>query len=199
MTNFHNVSLPKYVAIFAVGSSEFSTSTAVSMSGREVRSMDTEIPRRRYSLKNCCLSLGQFESFYSFFQARAGQRFSFRLRDHFDYKVEKHIIGVGDGATNEFQLYKTYDDNVSSYTRIITKPVTDSVGLWHIDQVLEIESVDDVTGKVRLSEAPAEGVEICASFIFDVPVRFATDSIKYSLGIDGSIMVEEVELIEVYE
>ena len=87
--SFHNVNLPKYIEIFAVGSSEFSTSLAVSMSGREIRNSDTQTPRRRYVLKDCRLSLSQFESFNSFFKARAGMRFAFRLRDHFDYKVEK--------------------------------------------------------------------------------------------------------------
>ena len=59
--NFHNVNLPKYVEIFAVGSSEFSTSLAVTKSGREARSSDTYIPRRRYTLRDCRLSQAQFE------------------------------------------------------------------------------------------------------------------------------------------
>lgn len=197
--NFHNVSLPKCAAIFAVGCSEFFTSTAISMSGREMRNSDTQKPKRRYSLQNCCLSLQQFEAFYSFFQARAGQRFSFRLRDHFDYKVERQIIGVGDGVNTEFQLCKTYDDELLAYVRTITKPVRGSVSLWHIDQELEVESMDENSGKVSLSEPPGEGVEVSASFVFDVPVRFAADAIRYSLGADGSIIVEDVELIEVYE
>ncbi len=139
------------------------------------------------------------KNFIAFFKQGAGQRFSFRLRDHFDYKVERQTIGVADGVNTEFQLYKTYDDTVSSYVRTITKPVRGSVSLWHIDQELEIESVDENSGKIRLSEAPGEGVAICASFLFDVPVRFAADAIRYSLGVDGSIMVEDVELIEVHE
>ncbi len=81
--NFHNVSLPKCAAIFAVGCSEFFTSTAVSMSGREMRNSDTQIPKRRYSLKNCCLSLQQFEEFYSFFQARGWAAFFFSLTRSF--------------------------------------------------------------------------------------------------------------------
>jgi uncharacterized protein (TIGR02217 family) len=197
--NFHNVRLPAFVSIFAVGTSEFATSVVVSMSGRETRNMDTQIPRRRYRLENCALSKKEFELFYSFFQARGGQRFSFRMRDHFDCKTDKHAIGVGDGENTEFQLYKIYEDDIAPYQRLITKPVVDSVEVWHVDQMLAAESIDENSGIVTLQEAPDEGVEICASFEFDVPVRFATDFIKYSLRPDGSIGLDDVELIEVYE
>ena len=197
--NFHNVRLPNCVAIFAVGTSEFSTSVVSAMSGREARSMDTQIPRRRYRLENCVLSIKEFELFYSFFQARGGQRFSFRMRDHFDYKTEKHLIGVGDAENTDFQLFKTYEDDITPYQRVISKPVADSVEIWHIDQMLAIESIDENSGVIKLQAAPDEGVEICASFEFDVPVRFATDFIKYSLRSDGSVGLEDVELIEVYE
>lgn len=197
--SFHNVRLPVFASIFAVGTSEFSTSVVVSMSGRETRSMDTQIPRRRYRLQNCVLSMQEFEVFYSFFQARGGQRFSFRMRDHFDYRADKCVIGVGDGENIEFQLYKTYEDDIASYQRAITKPVIDSVEIWHIDQPLVIESIDENSGVVRLQDAPDEGAEICASFEFDVPVRFGADFIKYSLCSDGSVGLEDVELIEVNE
>ena len=85
--NFHNVNLPKYIEIFAVGVSEFTTSCVTSMSGREARSSDSKIARRRYLLKGCRLSQLQFDAFNSFFIARAGKRFSFRLKDYFDFTV----------------------------------------------------------------------------------------------------------------
>lgn len=197
--SFHDVRLPQYIEIFAIGRSEFSTSTAVSMSGREVRNSDSQIAKRRYSLNNCCLSADQFEVFNSFFQARAGQRFSFRLRDHFDYRVEKQIIAIGDGVSSEFQLQKTYEDAVSPYVRIITKPVLDNIEIWLDDEVFEVESIDANSGKVNSSNPLKQGVNICASFIFDVPVRFAADSFQYSFSSDGSIKLDDVELIEVFE
>lgn len=197
--NFHDINLPKSIEIFAVGSSEFSTSIAVSMSGREMRKSDSQIPKRLYSLRNCCLSLDQFESFNNFFQARAGKRFAFRLRDHFDCKVEKQIIAISDGENTEFQLQKIYMDAISPHIRIITKPVDLSVKLWQGGQELTLESIDANNGKVKLTETLPEGVEICASFIFDVPVRFVTDIFQYSFNNDGTIIIENVELMEVYE
>ncbi|MDP4709524.1 MAG: DUF2460 domain-containing protein [Rickettsiaceae bacterium] len=197
--NFHDVRLPQYIEIFAVGSAEFSTSMAVSMSGREVRNSDSQIPKRRYNLRNCLLSANQFEAFNSFFQARAGKRFSFRLRDHFDYKVEKQIIATSDGVNAEFQLQKTYADAISPYIRVITKPIVDSVTIWVENNPVEIESIEASSGKVKLAYVLEKNVEICASFVFDVPVRFAADNFQYSFNSDGSIKVEDVELIEVYE
>lgn len=173
---FHDARLPEYIEIFAIGSSEFSTSTAVSMSGREVRNSDSQMPKRRYNLKNCFLSANQFEAFNSFFQARAGKRFSFRLRDHFDYKVEKQIIATSDGVNNEFQLQKIYADAVSPYRRIITKPVLDSVKILVDNDLQEGAFIEANSGKVRLQQIVKKNIDISASFIFDVPVRFAADS-----------------------
>ena len=197
--NFHDARLPQYIEIFAVGSSEFSTSTAVSMSGREVRNSDSQKPKRRYNLKNCFLSVSQFEAFNSFFHARAGKRFSFRLRDHFDCKVEKQIIAISDGVNTEFQLQKTYADAISPYIRVITKPIVNSVKIWVENDPLEIEFVNASSGKVKLPYVLEKDVEICASCMFDVPVRFVADSFQYGFNTDGSIKVEDVELIEVYE
>ena len=53
--NFHNVNLPKYIERFAVGVSEFTTSCATSLSGREVRSYDLKAMGRR------CLSVLQHD------------------------------------------------------------------------------------------------------------------------------------------
>jgi len=197
--SFHNVNLPKYIEIFAVGSSEFSTSLAVSMSGREIRSSNTQTPRRRYVVKDCRLSLSQFESFNSFFKARAGMRFAFRLRDHFDYKVEKQMIAIGNGANVEFQLQKLYEDLISPYIRPITKPVLGTVKLWKDDMAIEAESINSDTGQGKLSQALLEGEKLYVSFEFDVPVRFVQDSFQYSFNEDGTIAVDNVELIEVHE
>ena len=198
--NFHNVRLPQYITIFAIGSSEFSTSLALSMSGREVRSSDTALPKRHYFLKNCMLSMSQFESFYSFFKARAGRRFSFRMRDHFDYKVEKQAIATGDGVCREFQLRKIYDDQISPYLRTITKPIADTVKLWTAqDEPIEPESIDTRNGKILLPSVLADNEPLSASFEFDTAVRFVNDDFQYSFNQDNTITLNNVELIEVHE
>jgi len=197
--NFHNVNLPKYIEIFAVGVSEFSTSCATSMSGREVRSSDSQIARRRYLLKECRLSQSQFDAFNSFFIARAGKRFSFRLKDYFDFTVNKQIIANGNDVETKFQLQKLYQDDFAPYLRNITKPKINTLKLWINNEENIPQEIDLNTGIVKLQNPVPVAAQLVASFEFDVPVRFANDSFTYSFNQDGTISLDNAELIEVLE
>ena len=197
--NFHNVNLPKYIEIFAVGVSEFNTSCATSMSGREARSSDSQIARRRYLLKGCRLSQSQFDAFNSFFIARAGKRFSFRLKDYFDFTVDKQIIAIGDDIETKFQLKKLYHDDFAPYLRNITKPKINTLKLWLNNEEIIPQDIGSDTGIVQLSKAVPTATSLAASFEFDVPVRFANDSFEYSFNQDGTISLDKAELIEVLE
>jgi hypothetical protein len=44
---FHDITLPKFIEVFSIGRSEFSTSAASTLSGREVRNMDREFARQK--------------------------------------------------------------------------------------------------------------------------------------------------------
>ena len=182
---FHDTNLPEHIEVFAIGSSEFTTSLTASMSGRESRNSDTHFSRRKYTLKDCRLSLDQFELFNSFFNARAGRRFAFRLKDYFDYKVTKQVIDKGDGSIKSFQLKKVYKDKVSPYVRVITKPIIKTVKIWCDDQLIQPESIDKNTGIMSFSKAIPKDSKLIASFEFDVPVRFMHDSFQYSFNRDG--------------
>ncbi len=197
--NFHNVNLPQYIEIFAVGASEFTTSCVVSMSGREARSSDSQIARRRYFLKECRLSQAQFDAFNSFFIARSGKRFSFRLKDYFDFMVNKQTIATGDDVEKTFQLQKLYQDDFVPYLRKITKPKTDTLKLWIKNEEIFPQEIDLNTGVVTLPKPVPLDVQLVASFEFDVPVRFANDSFEYSFKKDGTISLDKAELIEVLE
>jgi uncharacterized protein (TIGR02217 family) len=197
--SFHHINLPHFIEIFAVGVSEFSTSCAVSRSGREVRSSDSITPRRKYILKGCKMSLAQFEIFNSFFIARAGKKFAFLLKDHFDFFVEKQVIAVGTGTGNKIQLIKNYPDAFAPHFRKITKPRPQSLKLWINQQPVSGQEIDKNTGLVTLSEPLAKDAELVASFEFDVAVRFASDSFQYSFNADGTTSLDNVEMIEVIE
>ena len=197
MSDFHNVNLPIYIEIFAVATIEFSTICASTKSGREVRNAISLSPKRTYQLKDCRLSRTQFEIFNSFFYARCGKRYAFRLKDHFDYKVNKQLIGEGDGAIKEFQLVKIYQDSEAPYIREITKPLGKSVSIFTDEDEIVPEEINLKTGKIKLSEALPENTELFANFEFDVPVRFDKDSFQYSFNQDGTISLDDVRLVEV--
>lgn len=197
MTDFHDINLPYHIGIFALSRVEFSTFCAKTKSGREVRNANSLVPTRNYSLKNCHLSKTQFESFYNFFYARCGQRFAFRLRDSADFRARDQIIGKGDGSLVEFQLVKIYPDPISPYIREINKPRAESIKIYQGENFFEIETLDLETGKVKLTAPPANDQELYASFDFDVMVRFNKDSFQYSFNNDGTISLDDVNLVEV--
>lgn len=197
--NFHDINLPDFMEIYAQGVSEFSTSCAITLSGRENRSSNINFPKRRYNLKNCKLSEVQFEIFNSFFIARLGSRYSFRLKDYFDYKVINEQFGDADVQVGRLQLKKTYNDAVSSFLRKITKPRKDSIKFWFNGVQVDEWTVDYTAGIISfLKEIPQQTI-ITASYEFDVPVRFANDSFQYCLNNDGTISILDTELLEVFE
>lgn len=73
--NFHDIRMPEFIESFAVGKTEFSTSYAITKSGREVRHLDRNYGYQKYLIKNARLSNYEFEQFNSFFKARRGSNF----------------------------------------------------------------------------------------------------------------------------
>ncbi len=151
--NFHDTNLPDFMEIYAQGVSEFSTSCATTLSGRENRSSNITFPRRRYNLKNCRLSELQFETFNSFFIARLGSRYSFRLKDYFDYKVINEQLLDSDIKGGKVQLRKTYRDVVSSFLRKITKPKKNTIKFWFNGEQVDEWKVDYITGVISFLKA----------------------------------------------
>jgi uncharacterized protein (TIGR02217 family) len=81
--------------------------------------------------------------------------------------------------------------------RIITKPVAGSV-LVFLDGVEQLAgwSVDVTTGIVTFSTAPAAGVEVAASFEFDVPARFDTDHMAVTIETFRLHRWEQIPIVE---
>ncbi|WP_367364045.1 TIGR02217 family protein [Candidatus Tisiphia endosymbiont of Nedyus quadrimaculatus] len=194
--NFHDIRMPKFIETFAVGRPEFATSCAMTLSGREVRNLDREYAKQKYLIKNCRLSSLEFEQFSSFFRARRGGNFAFRFRDNVDYQVSRQIIGKGDGELTQFQLVKLYEDPILPYARTISKPVFGS-GEFYVNDINTEIQVDYNTGVVTLPKPLDKDQILTGNFIFDVAVRFASDSFEYFYSSDGSIELSPIELLEV--
>jgi uncharacterized protein (TIGR02217 family) len=194
--NFHNVNLPKFIEIFAVGGPVFSSSHASTISGREVINLDREYAKNKYLIKNCKLSELEFEQFNAFFRARKGQNYTFRFRDYADCKVVKQVIAVGDANTKIYHLFKLYDDPISPYLRFINKPVQVSLKLLLNGEPFEAV-VDYDKGLIVLENALSQDQTLVASFTFDLMVRFCSDSFEYNLADDGTFELLNLSLIEV--
>jgi len=197
--SFHNVLFPSCLEIFLNGKSSFSTSKVILSSGREVRSLDHEYGMGQYSLKDCFLSESEFIIFNNFFKARRGSRFAFLLRDFADFIVTKQHIGIGNGITKDFQLYKIYDDEEHPYIRKITRIRENSLKIFlEGKEVNDWELVKD-KGIISLQNSLQENKNLSASFQFYVTVRFFDDNFDYKLRTDGTVEILNVSLIEVIE
>ena len=188
--------MPEFIEVFAVGKAEFSTSHALTMSGREVRHLDRTHACQKYLIKDCVLSSDEFHQFNSFFKARRGSNFSFRFRDYADYKATAEVIAKGDGTQNQFYARKLYDDPIFPYSRAITKLEEGSV-VSYINNVKTEILTDYTQGIITLPKALECGQTLTADFIFDVTVRFKSDSFEYTHCSDGTIGLSTIELVEV--
>jgi uncharacterized protein (TIGR02217 family) len=189
LTNFHDIRFPLDVALQASGGPVRRTDILDLASGAEARNARHRNSRRRYDAGVGIKSLADMDRLLHFFEARAGQLYSFRFRDPMDHKAEDQQLGIGDGVQTRFPLIKSYGDDQAHYKRRL--------------RFVDIQTVSpDVAYTVEngeiVFEAPIpEGAEVHASFTFDTIVRFDTDRLDISLEGFGAGQVISLPLIEV--
>lgn len=178
---------------FALGRStavapEFSTSISVTASGHERRNSLWSDARVHFDVGPGIRSEAELSELIAFFRARRGAARGFRIADPFDHSSNamtgtptRHdqLIGIGDGLTADFQLIKNYGPANDPQVRPVTRPRPDTV-LISVEGRPELGWALRDGGIVRLENAPPEGSEVRAGFLFDVPVRFAEDRIDIS-------------------
>jgi uncharacterized protein (TIGR02217 family) len=206
---FHEIRFPANLSFGSVGGPERRTEIVTLANGFEERNTPWEHSRRRYDAGVGLRSLNDIETLIAFFEARAGQLHGFRWKDWSDYKScsplasptdEDQLFGTGDGTTTVFQLKKTYQSGLQSYTRPIRKPVsgTVKVAIEGDPKVEAVEfTVNHETGEITFTLAPALGTRLTAGFEFDVPVRFDTDSIQTSVASFQAGDAPNVPVVEV--
>ena len=172
---------------------ELSTAIVTSASGREVRNAEWAEARTRYDVGPGVRSEEDIAALLAFFRARMGPARGFRLRDPFDWQAEDAAIGTGDGANTMFALVKQYGE----VARRITRPVAGTVRVA-VDGA-EVAFSLGAGGVVTLDVPPAAGAVVTASFVFDVPVRFAEDRLSVSRATFLAGAAANVPLVEVRE
>lgn len=207
---FHEILFPTDIAFSATGGPERRTEIVTLGSGREERNTPWAQSRRRYNAGYGLRSLDDIHDLVSFFEARSGRLHGFRWRDHADWKScapasapapGDQIIGTGDGTKSSFQLVKTYASGGVQYTRVIGKPVADSVRIA-VDGVEKEEgtdfSVDTTNGTIGFAPGaiPAAATVVSAGFCFDVPVRFDTDFLDINLAAFNAGSIPSIPIVE---
>ncbi|WP_404336207.1 DUF2460 domain-containing protein [Sphingomonas sp. MMS12-HWE2-04] len=191
---FDDVLFPLALGREAEVAPEMSTAIVTSAGGHELRNAEWAAARTRYDVGPGVRSETDIAALLGFFRARMGAARGFRLRDPFDWQATDEVLGMGDGANAVFALVKTYGASV----RRITRPVAGSVRVAIDGAETHGFALED-GGTVVLDAAPAAGAVVTASFVFDVPVRFAEDRLSVSRATFLAGVAASVPLVEIRE
>ena len=207
MQPFDDVIFPIALGRSATVTPEFSTAVTITASGYERRNSLWSDARLKFDVGPGVRSEAELGELIAFFRARRGQARGFRLRDPADFSSNAmiglpgphdQVVGVGDGQRARFALAKLYGAGAEGQRRRITRPRTDSVRL-SVNSVETTAFAVEPLGEIVLSSAPAAGAIVSAGFLFDVPVRFAQDSLDVSGAVFAAGEAPSVPLIELRE
>lgn len=207
MQSFDDVLFPLALGRDASVTPEFSTNVTITASGFERRNSLWSDARMRFDVGPGVRSDAELGELISFFRARRGQARGFRLRDPSDFSSNgmtgtptpaDQVIGTGDGATSHFALVKHYGESVDAQRRRITRPRSETLRV-SINGAETGDFALEARGIVAFTNAPPAGSIIRAGFLFDVPVRFAEDSINISGAEFAAGEAPSVPLVELRE
>lgn len=208
VNGFDDVRFPLAIGQGASVSPGFSTQIVTTISGHEKRNSDWADARMEFDVAPGIRGEEELRELIAFFRARRGAAKGFRFRDPYDYSSNgmidsptpaDQLLGQGDGQQTEFLLVKRYGESgAEPQLRRISRPDPASLVIAVDGQVTAGWSLAP-DGMVVLDGPPAEGSAVTAGFLFDVPVRFASDQLTVSHATFLAGDIPEVLLVEVKE
>ena len=227
---FHESRFPLLISIGSSGGPGFSVPSIEVSTGKVAKVDRWASPRYVFDVSLGVKTRDTMAALLRFFIARGGPANGFRFFDHFDHTTATNgrdaptasdvLIGTGDGATTQFQLFKVYAEGSETRTRNITKPIhAETLGepvstTYNVLVALGGTptasgwSVDTTTGIITFSSAPGVGVAITAGCAFDVPVEFGPGAAEAlsaraqdydAMALDAVPLVEQRDPSIVYE
>lgn len=163
-------------------------------SGKEYRSALWSYPVWNFTLSYDLLSnseglISDFQKIISFFNARRGAYEDFLFEDVTDNHGEAVCIGIGDGINRQFQLLRKLGGWVEPVKNLKGSP------LLYVDGVKQESGFTvNQSGLVTFKFAPAENVEITATFDFYYRVRFAQDEAEFNQFLYNLYELKQLEL-----
>ncbi|NCN84133.1 MAG: DUF2460 domain-containing protein [Sphingomonadales bacterium] len=205
---FDDVLFPLAIGQGASVSPGFSTNIVTTISGHEKRNSDWADARMEFDVGPGIRSEAELRDLIAFFRARRGAAKAFRFRDPYDHSSREMVgeptpvdqfLGTGDGQRTDFPLVKSYGDPATEpQQRLITRPDPDSLQVAVDGQLVGDWSLGPA-GMVSFDSPPPDDSAISAGFLFDVPVRFASDQLTVSHATFLAGDIPEVLLVEVRE
>lgn len=207
-TAFHEVLFPVDVSYGSGGGPKFKTTVFEADSGYEQRNIDWTMTRAEYDVSQGIKNQDQMDVLTNFFYARWGKAYGFRFKDWNDFSLKQQQIGVGDGATKDFQIIKTYVSQQTesgeshTYTRAITKINWGTVAGVTVGVAVKVQgtdySVDENTGIITFVDAPpVSAIVKVGAAEFHVPVRFDTDQLNTTHEFWNTQSWNSIPLVEV--
>lgn len=196
---FCNIVFPSDISIEFKKTINFNTDVNTAKNLNEQRVKLTNYSYNTYEINCDNLTSKKLEKIVSFFNIVNGRYFSFRFKDWLDYKAINQFIGIYLDA-NEFQLIKNYAIDSSSdkvYTRIITKPVENTVKIYVNNNEINDFTVNYTNGIVTIKSSLNQDDIITASFEFDVHARFFSDSLTIKNKTKNISTIDELKLVEI--
>jgi uncharacterized protein (TIGR02217 family) len=210
MSSLHAVRLPVDIEKGTQGGLGFYTTITASPPGGEQRNQQWEDERGSWDISYGIRKDVHLRAVRNFYFARRGKAFSFLFRDWGDYTATDTGIGVGNGVvddigftghragTADWQLVKTYPDNVNPFVRRIFQP--DLSAPYHIYVNAVEKTVTQVAnGVFRFLNAdiPLVGEVITGTFTFDIAVRFDSDRLAQVLSTPDVYSISSIKLVGV--
>lgn len=208
MQAFDDVLYPLALGRDATVIPEFSTSVSVTASGFERRNSLWSNARLRFDVGPGIRSEAELGELIAFYRARRGAARGFRLRDPSDFSSNDmvgtptpvdQLLGTGNGTQSDFPLIKSYGSEDEQQVRRITRPAFETI-LVSIENVVQLGNWELLEGGViSFGTPPAPGATVRAGFLFDVPVRFAQDSLEISGASFAAGEAPSVPAVEIRE
>lgn len=194
--DFDDVRLPEDIERGTIGGPMFNTSVVTLYNGREQRNVEWSANRDQYNIGYGIERRGQMETVYAFFHARLGRARGFRFRNWLDYEVTNGLVGIVPGDPLRRQLVRVYEDDANPFIRVITRPVVSTLKVY-VNHVLTTDYTLEDKGVLLFTSDP--GLDVLATFEFDVPVRFDEDDLRVTLNTFMEGVIPSIRLIELRE
>lgn len=191
---------PDCISFGSEGGPGFKTSVFTFDSGLATVEPEWERLRARYGATFENATEADVAEVEDFFYGMKGRAVGFRYKDWSDYVISNQNVGVGDGESRIFQIFKRYQSGGHIFDRIIKKTVPATSQIT-VDGISLLEGNDyfmlDNVGQIVFPTPPSTGSIIKIEYIeFDVPVRFDTDYLNISYS-DFRQLDMSIPLIEV--
>lgn len=192
---FLDIAFPGSVGRGATGGPGFSTQIVTLASGAEQRNVNWSQARGRWNISTGIRSRADMAAVIAHFHVVKGRAYSFRFKDWNDFDAaDQAMVQI---APTVWQIVKRYNRSGYEHVRTVTKPVTGTVAVKIAGSPVTPAAIDTLTGRITFASAP--GSAPTASFQFDVPVRFDTDSLPVQANAWDLQIVNNIDLVEVLE